>query len=137
MPDQGASRTPITALPNIYGVWVCCWMVDSVQIVLFGVACGVGTDAVSQELLTFLHALRDVESDIRSWCRSPLRTLEAAAAGRYADAADRGCLPRGSPRQAPLPAVPVAVLGERPRLGGRPDGLQDHVRYGTGVGDHG
>jgi hypothetical protein len=38
---------------------------DSVQIVLFGVACGVGTDAVSQELLTFLHALRDVESDIR------------------------------------------------------------------------
>ena len=39
---------------------VCRWMVDSVQIVLFGVACGVGTDAVSQELLTFLHALRDV-----------------------------------------------------------------------------
>ncbi len=37
---------------------VCRWMVDSVQIVLFGVACGVGTDAVSQELLTFLHALR-------------------------------------------------------------------------------
>jgi hypothetical protein len=29
-------------------------------------------------------------ADIRSWCRSPLRTLlEAAAAGRYADAADR------------------------------------------------
>jgi hypothetical protein len=45
---------------------VCRWMVDSVQIVLFGVACGAGTDAVSQELLTFLHALRDVESDIRS-----------------------------------------------------------------------
>jgi len=57
-------------------------MVDSVQIVLFGVACGAGTDAVGQELLAFLHALRDVESDIRSWCRSPLRTLlEAAAAG--------------------------------------------------------
>jgi len=54
---------------------VCRWMVDSVQIVLFGVACGVGTDAVSQELLTFLHALRDVESDIRRWCRSPLRAL--------------------------------------------------------------
>jgi hypothetical protein len=36
------------------------------QNVLFGVACGVGTDAVSQELLTFLHALRDVESDIGS-----------------------------------------------------------------------
>jgi hypothetical protein len=69
---------------------VCRWMVDSVQIVLFGVACGVGTDAVSQELLTFLHALRDVESDIRSWSRSPLRTLlEASAAGRYADAAGR------------------------------------------------
>jgi hypothetical protein len=50
---------------------VCRWMVDSVQVVLlFGVACGVGTDAVSQELLTFLHALRDVESAIRSWCRS-------------------------------------------------------------------
>ncbi len=31
-------------------------MVDCVQIVLFGVACGVGTDAVSQELLTFRHA---------------------------------------------------------------------------------
>jgi hypothetical protein len=54
---------------------VCRWMVDSVQIVLFGVACDVGTDAVGQKLLTFLHALRDVESDIRSWCRSPLRTL--------------------------------------------------------------
>jgi len=67
---------------------VCGWMVDSVQIVLFGVACGVGTDAVSHELLTFLRALRDVESDIRSWCRLPLRTLlGAAAAGRYADAA--------------------------------------------------
>jgi len=68
---------------------VCRWMVDSVQIVLFGVGCGVGTDAVSQELLTFLHALRDVESDVRGWCRSPLRTLEAAAAGRYAYAAGR------------------------------------------------
>ncbi|HSS24924.1 MAG TPA: hypothetical protein VLL82_11090 [Mycobacterium sp.] len=54
---------------------VCRWMVDFVQIIMFGVACGVGTDAVDQELLTFLHALRDVESDIRSWCRSPLRTL--------------------------------------------------------------
>ena len=64
-------------------------MADSVQIVLFGVACGAGTEAVSQELLTFLHALLDVESDIRSWCRSPLRTLEAAAAGRCADAAGR------------------------------------------------
>jgi hypothetical protein len=45
---------------------VCRWMADSVQIVLFGVACGAGTEAVSQELLTFLHALLDVESDIRS-----------------------------------------------------------------------
>jgi hypothetical protein len=68
---------------------VCRWMVDSVPIVLFGVACGAGIDAVSQELLPFRHALRDVESDIRSWCRSPLRTLKAAAAGRYADAARR------------------------------------------------
>lgn len=48
---------------------VCHWMVDYVQIVLFGVACGVSTDAVSQEPLTFLRALLDVESDIRSWCR--------------------------------------------------------------------
>jgi hypothetical protein len=31
-------------------VEVCHWMVDPVQIVLFGVACGVGTDAVSREL---------------------------------------------------------------------------------------
>jgi hypothetical protein len=38
-------------------------IVDSVQIVLFGVACGVGTDPVGQEPLTFLHALQDVESD--------------------------------------------------------------------------
>jgi len=85
--------TGVSCAPNaeyLWGFGVCRWMVDSVQIVLFGVACGVGTDAVSQELLTFLHALRDVESDIRSWCRSPLRTLlEAAAAGRYADAAGR------------------------------------------------
>jgi hypothetical protein len=27
---------------------VCHWMVDSVQIVLFGVACGVGTDAAAR-----------------------------------------------------------------------------------------
>jgi hypothetical protein len=70
-----------------FGGWR--WTVDSVQIVEFGVACCAGTEAVSQELLTFLHALLDVESDIRGWCRSPLRTLEAAAAGRGADAADR------------------------------------------------
>jgi quinol monooxygenase YgiN len=36
-----------------------------------------------------------------------------------------------------MPTVPVAALGERLRLGGRPDGLQDHVRHGTGIGDHG
>jgi hypothetical protein len=78
---------------------VCRWMVDSVQIVLFGVACGVGTDPVSQELLTFLHALRDVESDIRSWYlhrfarwRLPLR-----AATQMPPTGD-AC--RGSPRQA-------------------------------------
>ena len=41
---------------------VCCWMVDSVQIFL-SVACGVGTDAVSQELLTFLHAMRADAAD--------------------------------------------------------------------------
>ena len=67
---------------------VCRWMVDSVQIVLFGVACGVGADVVSQELLTFVHALRDVESEIGGWCRPSLRVLlGAAAAGCYADAA--------------------------------------------------
>jgi len=27
---------------------VCHWMVDSVQVALFGVACGVGTDAASK-----------------------------------------------------------------------------------------
>jgi 2-phosphoglycerate kinase len=85
------NRTRRSAPHRCVEFGVCRWMVDSVQIVLFGVACGVGTDAVSQELLTFLHALRNVvESDTRSWCRSPPRTLlEAAAAGRYADAADR------------------------------------------------
>jgi len=55
-----------------------------------------GTDAVSQELLTFLHALRDVESDIRSWCRSPLRTLLEAAAAAATQ----------------MSAVPVAALAK-------------------------
>jgi hypothetical protein len=73
-------------------------MVDSVQIVLFGVACGVGTDAVSQELLTFLHALRDVESDIRSWCRSPLRTLLEAAAAAATQMPSTGDARRADPR---------------------------------------
>jgi hypothetical protein len=69
---------------------VCRWMVDFVQVVLFGVACGVGTDAVSHELLTVRPAVRDVESGIGGWCRSPLRALlEAAAAGRCAEAAGR------------------------------------------------
>jgi hypothetical protein len=36
---------------------VCRWMVDSVQIVLFGVACGVSTDPVSHELLDLLARL--------------------------------------------------------------------------------
>jgi hypothetical protein len=36
--------------------------VDSVQIVLFGVWRVAGTDAVGQELLTFLHAFRHVEA---------------------------------------------------------------------------
>jgi hypothetical protein len=79
---------------------VCRWMVDSVQIVLFGVACGVGTDAVSQELLTFLHALRDVESDIRSWCRSPLRTLGLPPRAATQMPPAGNALPRGSPRHA-------------------------------------
>ena len=114
MPDQGASRTPITALPNIYGVWVCCWMVDSVQIVLFGVACDVGTDTVSRGLLTFLHALRDVGSDIRSWCRSLLRTLlEAAAAGPLRRCRRQRMPAAGIPRgRRPLSAVPVAALAK-------------------------
>jgi hypothetical protein len=65
-------------------------VIGLLQIVLFGVACGVGSGAVCQELLAFLHALRDVESGISSWCLSPLRTmLEAAAAGRCADAVGR------------------------------------------------
>jgi putative ATP-dependent endonuclease of the OLD family len=41
----------------------------------------VPSDVREYLLLTFLHALRDVEADIRSWRRSPLRALlEAAAA---------------------------------------------------------
>lgn len=41
----------------------------------------VPADVREHVLLTFLHALRDVEADIRSWRRSPLRALlEAAAA---------------------------------------------------------
>jgi hypothetical protein len=42
--------------------------------------------------------------------------------------------PRGSHH---LSTVAVAALGERPGLGGRPDGSQDHLRHGTGIGDHG
>jgi hypothetical protein len=67
---------------------VCRLMVDSVQIVLFGVAFGVGTGAVSQELLTFLHALRDVESSAagavhrftRCWRLSPRAAAQMPAA---------------------------------------------------------
>ena len=65
--SQRVAAFPSVAAPQcaadrriFMGFGVCRWMVDSVQIVLFGVACGVGTDVVSQEPLTFLHALRDV-----------------------------------------------------------------------------
>lgn len=40
----------------------------------------VPADVREHLLLTFLHALRDVEADIRSWRRSPLRALLEAAA---------------------------------------------------------
>jgi hypothetical protein len=61
-------------------------MVDSVQIVLLSVACDVGTDAVSQELLTFLHALRDVESGNPQLVPfSSSHAVETAAAGRSRD----------------------------------------------------
>lgn len=40
----------------------------------------VPADVREHLFLTFLHALRDVESDIRSWRRSPLRALLEAAA---------------------------------------------------------
>ena len=40
-------------------------------------------------------------------------------------------------RPSRMPGVPGAGCGERPGLGGRPDGLQDHVRHGAGIGDHG
>ena len=63
---QSAWRAPSSPCRIFMEFEVCHWMVDSVRIVLFGVACGEGTDAVSQELLTFLRALLDVESDIRS-----------------------------------------------------------------------
>lgn len=46
----------------------------------------VPADVREHLLLTFLHALRDVEADIRSWRRSPLRALlEAAAATAEGD----------------------------------------------------
>src|ERR1700736_3752539 len=45
----GASASAERRAPSAEYLWsgVCGWMVDFVQIVLFGVACGVGTDAVS------------------------------------------------------------------------------------------
>ena len=49
----------------------------------------VPADVREHLLLTFLHALRDVEADIRSWRRSPLRALlEAAATAAEGDALD-------------------------------------------------
>jgi putative ATP-dependent endonuclease of OLD family len=49
----------------------------------------VPADVREHLLLTFLHALRDVEQDIRSWRRSPLRTLlEAAAAAAEGETLD-------------------------------------------------
>jgi putative ATP-dependent endonuclease of OLD family len=49
----------------------------------------VPADVREHLLLTFLHALRDVESDIRNWRRSPLRALlEAAAAAAESDMLD-------------------------------------------------
>ena len=46
----------------------------------------VPADVREHLLLTFLHALRDVEADIRGWRRSPLRTLlEAAGAAAAGD----------------------------------------------------
>ena len=52
---------------------VCSWVADSVQIVLFGVACGVGTGAVSKEPWTFLHA-----------CGMLSQTFAAGAVHRFA-----------------------------------------------------
>jgi putative ATP-dependent endonuclease of the OLD family len=49
----------------------------------------VPADVREHLLLTFLHALRDVEQDIRSWRRSPLRALlEAASAAVEGDTLD-------------------------------------------------
>jgi len=69
---------------------------------------------------------------------SPLRTLLEAAAAAATQMPPTGDACRADPRgRHPLSTVPVAALGERPRSGGRPDGLQDHFRHGTGIGDHG
>ena len=70
-------------------------MVDSVQIVLFGVACGVGTDAVSQELLTFLHACAG--RCVRHPQLVPFAASHAGGCRRYDDAADGGAC-RADPR---------------------------------------
>ena len=48
----------------------------------------VGAELREYLWVAFLHALRDVESDIRGWRRSPLRRLLEAASAKAADASE-------------------------------------------------
>jgi hypothetical protein len=91
-------------------------MVDSVQIVLFGVACGVGTDAVSQELLlsctprgtlSQTSAAGAVHRFARCWRLPPRAAAQMPPTGDACRADPRG--------RHPLSTVPVAALRERPR----------------------
>ena len=78
-------------------------MVDSVQIVLFGMASGVGTDAVSQEMLSFLHALRGIGSG-----RHP--PLVPFTASHDAGGCRRGQLRRCRRQRMPAARIPAAGI---------------------------
>src|SRR5690349_7207612 len=66
----------------------------------------------------------------------PLRALLGAATAAATQMPPRGDACRGSPRQAFSVDRACCCLGEGPELGGRPDGLQDHLRHRAGIGDH-
>jgi putative ATP-dependent endonuclease of OLD family len=64
----------------------------------------VPADVREHLLLTFLHALRDVEGDIRSWRRSPLRALLEAAAAAAETRSARRCRRRTSSSTSWMPS---------------------------------
>src|SRR5216684_7671163 len=93
--------------------------------------------AISMTALWQAHPAAQYNTALSWTCRRPAvdPALRRGAATQMPPAGD-AC--RADPRgRHPLSTVPVAALGERPRLGGRPDGSQDHIRHGTGIGDHG